>query len=119
MQIKRNHNTNRRQNRVNILMCAALAAGLGFSAVPASAITSSTNIVSTQVDTSNLETAQGVSDIYQSLSQNANKACQTVGRVTLSNKRVEALCSASLLKDFIADLNDPRVTAYYTKTISQ
>jgi len=118
MQIKRNHNTNRRQNRVNMFVSVALAAGLGFSAIPALATTSS-ETVSARVDTSDLDTAQGVSDTYQSLSQKANKACQIAGRVTLGNKRVEAICSANLLKGFVADLNDPRVTAYYKKMVSQ
>ncbi|MBL4854064.1 MAG: UrcA family protein [Robiginitomaculum sp.] len=119
MQIKRNHNTKRRQNRVNMLMCAALAAGLGLGAIPASAITSSKNSVSIRVDTSKLETAEGVIDVYQILSRKANKACKTGGRLTLRHRRADAICSANLLKDFIVDLNGPRVTAYHKKMVSQ
>jgi len=119
MPIKRNHNTKRRHNRVNMLMSVALATGLGLSAVPASAITTSANSVSTRVDTSNLGTAQGVIDVYQTLSRKANKACKTAGRVTLGNRRAETICSANLLKAFIVDLNDPGVTAYHAKMISR
>ncbi len=119
MQIKRNHNTKRRQKRVNMLISAALVAGLGLGAIPASAITSSANSVSTRVDTSKLETVQGVMNIYQTLSGKANKACQMAGRVTLSNRRFEAICSANLLKAFIVDLNDPRVTAYHQTMVSE
>jgi len=113
MQIKTNPSMKRRQNGVNILMTALIAAGLSMAAMPASALGTTGETITVQVDKSKLDTADGVQTVYQNLSRRAEKACKVVGRVTLLNKRVSAACSVNLLTDFVTAVDVPLLTAYH------
>jgi len=113
MQIKTNPSMKRRQNGVNILMTALLAAGLSGAALPAAALVTADDTISVRVDKSKLDTEDGVQTVYQTLSSRAEKACQFAGRATLLNKRVSAVCTANLLTEFVTAVDAPLLTAYH------
>jgi len=102
-------------NSVKALTATALISGGIALSVPAAAITTQADIVTTTIDTRDLETDRGVEKIYKSLARRAESACRTPGSKSLSSKQIESVCTENLLIDFVQDVDDARLTSYHEK----
>ena len=118
MLIKQNVKSNNTPSRVNILAAAVMTAGLAFSALPAHAYIPRDNQISIRVNPVELETQAGVQRVYEYMSREAKSACEVKGRTTLNGKRLEAICTADLLDEFIADFGDKRLIDFHKTQIS-
>jgi UrcA family protein len=118
MLIKQNVKSNKTPSRVNILTAAVMTAGLVFSALPANAYIPRDNQISIRVNPVDLETEAGIQRVYDYMTNEAEAACETAGKTTLSGNKVEANCAADLLEDFVADLNDKRLIDFHKSQIS-
>jgi len=102
-------------NSVKALTATALISGGIALSVPASATASQADIVTTKIDIRDLETDRGIAQIYKSLARRAESACRTSGQKSIHARNVENLCTDDLLIDFVQDVGDDRLTAYYER----
>jgi len=55
--------------------------------------------------------------VYKTLSHKAEISCETPGRVPVSIKRYEKLCTQDLLEDFVFDIGNESLTRYHENRI--
>jgi len=119
MQNKLTNTVRRPLNRVNVFTLTACIAVMGFASVPAQASIASSGTVSTHIDSYLLNSENGAQRVYEKLGKRAEKSCTTSGHQTLLERRTSAVCTTNLLNDFVADLNDARVTAYHQSALAE
>ena len=102
-------------NAAKFLTATALISGGIALSVPAAAITTHTDIVTTTIDIRDLETDRGVAKIYKTLVRRADSACKTPGSKSVSMRQAEDVCAENLLIDFVQDVDDVRLTNYHEK----
>jgi len=109
MLIKLTPNLTRPARRVNIVALAGIIALPLMMAVPASA----SDDVSVTISASDLRSPQGVTEVYETLVNEATKACDDDNRLSLSAIRMEEKCIDDLVEDFVLDLAHPELTALH------
>ncbi len=119
MHIKTDHNSTSPRSRVNTLLAAVLITGLSIAAVPAMASTTGIDTVKVRIQAYELAADDATVRVYNKLSTTAERSCATAGRTTLVTKRQDEACTASLLSQFVRDLNNPGVTAYHQQATAQ
>jgi len=96
----------------------ALSIGGCFAVtLPALAANPTSEIVTTTIDQRDLATDYGVERVYKTLSHKAEISCETPGRVPVSIKRYEKLCTQDLLEDFVFDIGNESLTRYHENRI--
>jgi len=100
-----------------ITATALISGGIALSA-PTFAITPQGDLVTTKIDIRDLETDRGIAKVYEFLARRAEIACVTSGNRSLSTRKIEDACTENLLTDFVQDVDDTHLTAYYQKMSS-
>lgn len=59
-----------------------------------------------------LETSYGLKTLYNRIQNTAESYCTSSGRKALSTRIHEKKCTASLMHDFMVQIDDPRLYAY-------
>lgn len=102
-------------NSVKALTATALISGGIAISVPAYAISTQGEKVTTTIDIRDLETDRGIAKIYKSLERRAESACETPGTKSVNSRQAEEACTENLLIDFVQDVGDARLTGYHEK----
>lgn len=113
MLIKHNKKSTSTRIGVNAVMTAAIALGLGMSAVPANAYIPRGDEVKISFNIDDLSQPNGVERVYEMMTKEAARACKTDGHRSLEVKRLTEMCTADLINDFVVDLNDTRLSRYH------
>ena len=98
--------------RKTLKIFAITAAALSCAISPA-AFAASSNDVSIQIDTRYLEADWGVNKVYDTLSNKAERACDSGGSRDLSSLIYEKDCMSDLLDDFIKSADIDTLTNYH------
>jgi UrcA family protein len=82
--------------------------------IPAHAISPQTEEVSVKIDARDLVTERGVERVYKTLAKKAKTSCETSGTRGIADKSTEKLCAEELLREFVEDADNVKLTSYYT-----
>ena len=104
--------------KIKTTTAAAIALlGAGTLALASPALAADDVTITIQAD--DLNSAQGVMDVYEAFQKKAEAACEQNGATNLQNRRFEQICTADLVDDFVVDLNDPNVLeVHYNGTVT-
>lgn len=113
MLIKLKTNLTRQTRGVNIIALAGVIALPLMVVTPAFAGTHPSDDVSIMISASDLQSPQGVTEVYETFVTEAGAACAGNSGSRLIARRLEAKCIDDLVEDFVLDLAHPELTALH------